>query len=79
MQTTDGIYLHSLDTIQCGHDIFDLQSHRVITRQKIIEIPIPMIIIKHIEEIIASEKVTFAKIQEQSGSNIYNNDWISGV
>ena len=37
-RTIDGVYLQSLDKIQGGHDIFDLYTHRFITRQKLIEI-----------------------------------------
>ena len=64
LRTMDGIYLRSLDKIQGGHEMFDLHSHRVNTRRKIIEIPILKAIIKHIEEMVAYDNVTFAKIQE---------------
>ena len=40
-QKIDGICLQSLDRIQGVLEIFDLHSHRVITRRKIIEIQIP--------------------------------------
>ena len=43
-----GIYIRSLDKIQGGHKIFDPHRHRVITRHKIIEIPMHKAIIKHI-------------------------------
>ena len=55
-RTIDGIYLQSLDTYTA--DIFDLHSHRAITRRKIIKIPIPRAIIKHFEKMAACEKST---------------------
>ena len=48
-RTIDVIYLRSLEKIQVGREIFYLHSHRFIIRRKIIEIPIPKEIIKHIE------------------------------
>ena len=60
-RTIDVIYLQSLDKIQGGHAIFDLHSHRVIKRRKIIEITIPREIIKHVEEMVDCDKVTLLK------------------
>ena len=77
-QTIDGLYLQSFDKIQYGHAIFDLHSHRVITRWKIIEIPITKTIIKHIEEMATHDKVTFLKFKNRA-EVVYDNDWISGV
>ena len=59
-----------MDQIQGGHAIFDLQSHRVITRWKFI--------VKHIEEMAAHEKATSLKFKKISGV-IYYIDSISGV
>ena len=67
-----------MDKIQGKHEIFDIKSHRVITIWKIIEIPIPKSIIKHIEEIVAREKVTSLKFNNRVGV-IYDNYWIAGV
>ena len=67
-----------MDKIQGKHEIFDIKSHRVITIWKIIEIPIPKSIIKHIEEIVAREKVTSLKFKNRVGV-IYDNYWIAGV
>ena len=58
LQKNEGVYLRTLDKKQGRHEIFDLNSHRVITRRKIIEIPIHNAIIKHIEELSACDKVT---------------------
>ena len=66
-----------MDKIQGGHEIFDLQSHRVITKQKMIHISIPREIIKHIEEMSASDRVTLLKFRNRLGF-IYDNDWIAG-
>ena len=53
--------------IQGGHDIFDIHSHRVITKRNVIEIPIPEAIIKHIELMAACEKVTSLKLKNSVG------------
>ena len=68
----------SLDKIQGGSDIFDLHSHKIITRRKNIEIKIPKTILKRIEEMAASEKVTSLKFKNRSGV-INDNNWIAGV
>ena len=49
-----------LGKIQVRDEIFDLHSHIVMTRKKIIEIPIPKEIIKHIYAMATCEKFTFA-------------------
>ena len=38
LRTLDAIYLHLMDNIQRGHELMDLNSGRVITRQKVTEI-----------------------------------------
>ena len=48
LQTIEGTYNNWIK-IQGVHEIFDLHSHRVITRWKIIEIPINKEIIKHVD------------------------------
>ena len=77
-QTIDGIYLQSLDKIQVGNEIFDLHSHIVITRWKILENKIAMSIIKNIKEMETRDKVTSPKFKIRAGV-IYDNDWIAGV
>ena len=67
-----------MDNIKGGHEIFDLHGHRVITRWKIIKLPIPKAIIKHIEKMLAPEKVTSLKFRNRAGVTS-DNDWISGV
>jgi len=49
-RTIDGIYLRPTKTIQGGHEIMDLTTNRVITRQKVIVIPVTDTIIHTIEE-----------------------------
>ena len=78
MWKIDRIYPRSLDKIQGGHNIFHLHSHIVITRWKIIEIPIPKATIKHIEEISGRDKVTLIKFKNIAGV-VFDNDCIAGV
>ena len=78
MRKVDGIYQQSLGKIKGGHDIFDLHSHRVITRRNIIKIPISKAIIKYIEEMASHDKVTSLKFNNRAGV-IYDNEWTAGV
>ena len=41
-----------------GHEIFFIHSHRVITRRKIIKIPISKSILNHVKKMDAHDKVT---------------------
>ena len=67
-----------MNKIQVGHEIFDLHSHRVIIRRNIIEITINKAIIKHIEEMVACNKVKSLKSKNRAGV-IYDNYLIEGV
>ena len=64
--------------IQGGRDVFDICSHIIITRLKIVEIPIPKVIIKHVEKMAARDKFTPLKFKNRAGV-IYYNDCIVGV
>ena len=55
--------------------MFYLQSHRVITRRKIIEITITKVIIKQIEEMATRDKSTLLRFKNRAGV-VYDNDWI---
>ena len=48
--TLDCIYLRPCNNLQGGHELMDLNSGRVITRRKVIEIPITEIVIKAVNE-----------------------------
>ena len=78
LQTIDRIYLRSLYKIQVVHEIFYLRTHKVITRQKNIEIQIPREIINPVGVMVACDKVTSLKFKNIAGF-MYDNHWIAGV
>ena len=54
----DCIYLRPvLDNVQGGHEVFNLQTKRVITRLHVTEIPVPQRIIKLVEELATQDKI----------------------
>ena len=71
-----GIQLWSLEKIQGGHDIFDPHSHGVITRRKIIEIPITKTIINNVDKMAARDRFTLLKFNNIVRV-IYYNDLIT--
>ena len=63
-----------MDKIKCGHEIFDGNSHRVITRRKIIEITI----IRTLRKWPLVKKSHYLKLKNREAF-IYDNDWIAGM
>ena len=49
-RTIDAIYLRPLRNIQGGHEIMDLNSGCIVTRQKVTEVPITQAVINAIEQ-----------------------------
>jgi hypothetical protein len=50
-RTLDAIYLRPVNSMQGGHELYDLNSGRVITRARVTQIPITDVVIKAIERI----------------------------
>ena len=77
-RTIDGLYLGPIDNLQGGHKILDIHTHRVVTRRKVIPIPVTKLVIQHIEDWAKRDKVKSLKFKNRIGV-IYDADWIAGV
>jgi hypothetical protein len=71
-QTLDAIFLRPVNSMQGGHELYDLNSGRVITQARVTQIPVTDVVIKAIERIAEDHKVS-------SHAIFHNADWIAGV
>jgi hypothetical protein len=54
-QTINAIYLRPVNSMQGGHELYDLNSGRVITRARVTQIPVTDVVIKAIERIVEDQ------------------------
>jgi hypothetical protein len=78
-RTLDAIYLRPTNNIQGGHELMDLNSGRVITRQRVWEIPVTPIIIQAVEAMAEEQGIKTLKLQNRRKTIFYPADWIAGV
>jgi hypothetical protein len=78
-RTLDAIYLRPVNSMQGGHEQYDLNSGRVITRARVTQIPITDMVIKAIECIADNQGFKSLKFKNQKGAIFHNADWIAGV
>jgi hypothetical protein len=78
-RTLDAIYLQPALNMQGGHEIYDLNSNRVITRSRVSQIPITDVVIKAIEKIAEDQGFKSLKFKNQKGAIFHDADWIAGV
>jgi hypothetical protein len=78
-QTLDAIYLRLVNSMQGGHELYDLNSGRVITWARVTQIPIADVVIKAIEHIAEDQGFTSLKFKNRKGAIFHNADWIAGV
>ncbi|MGC8547340.1 MAG: hypothetical protein ACP5MU_06795, partial [Thermoplasmata archaeon] len=78
-RTIDAIYLHPVDNIQGGHELMDLNSGRLITRPRVVEIPITNLVIKDVEAMAEEQGIKSLKLQNRRKTIFYPADWIAGV
>jgi hypothetical protein len=75
----DAIYLRPATNMQGGHELYDLNSNRVITQARVTQIPITDVVIKAIERIAKDQGFKTLKFKNQKGSIFHDADWIAGV
>jgi hypothetical protein len=76
----DGLYLRYMDCVQGGHQILDLRTHQVITRQRVQIIPITTSVVHLVQELAKQDKMPDGlKIATKTGSIIYDSTLIAGV
>jgi hypothetical protein len=78
-QTLDAIYLRPMNSMQGGHELYDLNSARVITQARVNQIPITDVVIKAIERIAEGQGFKSLKFKNRKGAIFHNADWIAGV
>jgi hypothetical protein len=75
----DAIYLRPVNSMQGGHELYDLNSGRVITRARVTQIPVTDVVIKAIERIAEDQGFKSLKFKNRKGAIFHNADWIAGV
>jgi hypothetical protein len=65
--------------MQGGHELYDLNSGRVITRARVTQIPVTDVVIKAIERIAEDQGFKSLKFKNRKGAIFHIVDWIAGV
>jgi hypothetical protein len=65
--------------MQGGHELYDLNSGRVITRARVTQIPITDVVIKAIKGIAEDQGFKSLKFKNCKGPIFHDADWIAGV
>jgi hypothetical protein len=77
--TIDAIYLRPALNMQGGHELYDLNLNRVITRARVSQIPVTDVVIKAIEKIAEDQGFKSLKFKNRKGAIYHDADWIAGV
>ena len=77
-RTIDAIYLRANNNMQGGHELLDLKSKRVITRRKVVEIPVTRLVIQAVEQMAKDDGIKELKYTSKYGVE-ETNDWLAGV
>jgi hypothetical protein len=78
-RTIDAIYLQPALNMQGGHELYDLNSNRVITQARVSQIPVTDMVIKAIEKIAEDQGFKSLKFKNRKGTIFHNADWIARV
>jgi len=78
-RTIDCIYLRPTNNKQGGHELMDLASGRVITRPRVIEIPITQVVINAVEKMAIKQGIKTLKLVNRNGQVLPLADHIAGV
>jgi hypothetical protein len=65
--------------MQGGHELYDLNSGRVITRARVAQIPITDVVFKAIECTAEDQGFKSLQFKNRKGAIFHNADWIAGV
>jgi hypothetical protein len=65
--------------MQGGHELYDLNLNRVITRARVSQIPVTEVVIKAIEKIAKDQGFKSLKLKNRKGAIFHNAYWIAGV
>jgi hypothetical protein len=78
-RTMDAIYLRPVNSMQGGHELYDLNSGKVIIRARVTQIPVTDVVIKAIERIAEDQGFKSLKFKNRKGAIFHDADWIAGV
>jgi hypothetical protein len=78
-RTIDAIYLRPMSSKQGGHELMNLQTGMVITRNTIWERPLTDLVIQAVEAMAAEQGIKTLKLTGRNKIPIYPADWIAGV
>jgi hypothetical protein len=74
----DAIYLRPAQNQQGGHELMDLNSGQVITRNIVHEIPVTDVVIKAVETMAYDQGFKSMKFKNRNSVVFFNTDWIAG-
>ena len=78
-RTLDAIYLRPAQNQQGGHELMDLNSGKLITRNIVHEIPVTDVVIKAVETMAYTQGFKSLKFKNRHGVIFHDADWIAGV
>jgi hypothetical protein len=73
-QTLDAIYLRPVNSMQGGHELYDLNSGRVITWARVTQIPVTDVVIKAAERIAEDQGFKSLKFKNRKGAIFHDAD-----
>jgi hypothetical protein len=78
-RTLDTIYLRPAQNQQGGHELMDLSSGQLISRNIVHEIPVTDVVIKAVENMAYQQGFKSLKFKNRNGVIYHDADWIVGV
>jgi hypothetical protein len=78
-RTIDAIYLRPMKNRQGGHEVMNLMTGQVITRNRIWERPLTDLVIAAVEAMADEQGIKTLKLQGRNKVRLYPADWIEGV
>jgi hypothetical protein len=78
-RTFDAIYLRPAQNQQGGHELMDLNSGQLISRNIVHEIPVTDAVIKAVENMAYHQGFKSLKFKNRNGVIYHDADWIAGV
>ena len=78
-RTIDAIYLRPMNNKQGGHELMNLRTGLMITRNKIHERPLTDLVIRAIETMADQQGIKTLKLTGRNKTQLYPADWIAGV
>ena len=75
----DAIYLRPTPNKQGGHELMDLHTGKLITRNRVIELPVTEFVIKAVEKMAADQGIKSLKLQTRHKQPLFPADWTAGV